>query len=131
MSFLTKFRDLVGDGYEREDEQYTSHVVLSELEKYEDVGKVASFLLEEKSVIVNAKALEPNMVDQVVSFLEGTLFVLRGEIKQLDEKTFLCVPNSVAIVDKADREPTLEDITGNNLDEELELQYRMKMEEEE
>lgn len=117
MNILGKIRDLVGEP--TENNNYSSHVVLLEIEKYEEIGKVATYLTEEKSIIINAKLLSDEDVERVISFLEGALFVIRGEMKQLDEKTFLCVPNSVAIVDSEGEEPTLEAESANRLDEEL------------
>lgn len=123
MSFLDKIRGVVGESTDTQGDEYSSHVVLMEVEVYEEIGKVATLLMEEKSIIINVKTLNDDNVKRVVSFLEGALFVVGGEMKQLDDKTFLCVPNSVAIVDKeaeVDTEESSIEESDDLLEEEME-----------
>jgi FtsZ-interacting cell division protein YlmF len=123
MSILGKIREFVGDSEEMGD--YSSEVVLMEINTYQEVGIVTNYLIDEKTIIINTKGLPGDEVCQVTSFLEGALFVIGCEMKQLEEKTFLCVPNTVAIVDK-DKEVTKEEESAILLDEALETKKRNK-----
>jgi Cell division protein SepF len=99
MSIISKLFDLPEKVSNKRNGEYEpeSQLILFELKEYADASKVANYLLEDKSVIMSMKSDEERVIQQAVSFLDGVLHVIGGDMKEVGEKIFLCVPNSVSV----------------------------------
>ncbi|GGE77101.1 cell division protein SepF [Priestia taiwanensis] len=99
MSIISKLFDLPEKATNRRngEQEQESQLVLFELKVYEDASTVANYLLQNKSVIMSMKTDNIDVVQQAVSFLDGVLHVIGGDMKEVGEGIFLCVPNNVSV----------------------------------
>lgn len=78
---------------------------ISEPTKYKEVEKSADLLLQGNPFIVKLNKLaESNQLKEMVYFLRGIIYAANGNIKEINEKTFLCTPKTIEV----------EDLFGNN-----------------
>lgn len=75
-------------------------IFISEPTKYKEVEKSADLLLQGNPFIAKLnKFAESNQLKEMVYFLRGIIYAANGNIKEIDEKTFLCTPKTIEVED--------------------------------
>lgn len=70
---------------------------------YEDSLNIASFLRENKPVIVNLKYLDSDSGKRLIDFICGTAYAINGHMMKIGEHIFLFTPNTVLISDSGEK----------------------------
>lgn len=72
-----------------------------------EVVKVADYLSAGSSVVLNIEEMEDAEIVRFMDYLQGVLYIIKGNMKQVSKTTFVATPNNVGI----DSETSDEDIT--------------------
>lgn len=64
---------------------------------YSEVQSVADVLLNNQSVILNFRRMEKEQAKQMLDFLMGTTYAIKGDIQRLGEEIFICTPQSFEV----------------------------------
>lgn len=66
-----------------------------------DAAKIADYLIAGCSVVLNIEDIEKipdeNVVVRFMDYLQGVLYVIQGNMKQVSKTTFVATPNNVGI----------------------------------
>ena len=65
---------------------------------YSDARRAADALEKGKMVMLRLQETDGDTAARIIDFVSGVVYMLRGSIEMFDERTFLCVPDSVRIV---------------------------------
>lgn len=131
MSFLNKTKEFFGFKTESEEEnngkfeelqpqaikpfraallhgQHNSRYIPAEIKVeeprvYEDSLNIATFLRENKPVIVNLKYLDKESSKRLIDFVCGTAYAINGHMMKIGENIFLFTPASVLIADSNEK----------------------------
>jgi cell division inhibitor SepF len=83
-------------------------------EKYADGKRIADLLMQHKTVVVNFDDTNKEIIRKLLDFMAGTIYTIKGDFKQISEKTFIATPPNAKISaeqlrnadrDAADRDP--------------------------
>ena len=72
-----------------------------------DTAKIADYLIAGSSVVLNIEEMEDAEIVRFMDYLQGVLYIIKGNMKQVSKTTFVATPNNVGI----DSETSDEDIT--------------------
>ncbi|SFB84915.1 cell division inhibitor SepF [Alkalibacterium subtropicum] len=64
---------------------------------YSEVQSIADILLNNQSVILNFRRMEKEQAKQMLDFLMGTTYAIKGDIQRLGEEIFICTPQSFEV----------------------------------
>lgn len=64
---------------------------------YSDVQSIADLLLNNQSVVLNFRRMEKGQAKQMLDFLMGTTYAIKGDIQRLGEEIFICTPQSFEV----------------------------------
>ncbi|EXJ22852.1 FtsZ-interacting protein [Alkalibacterium sp. AK22] len=64
---------------------------------YSDVQSIADILLNNQSVVLNFRRMEKGQAKQMLDFLMGTTYAIKGDIQRLGEEIFICTPQSFEV----------------------------------
>ncbi|MFO8069096.1 MAG: cell division protein SepF [Alkalibacterium sp.] len=64
---------------------------------YSEVQSIADVLLNNQSVILNFRRMEKEQAKQMIDFLMGTTYAIKGDIQRLGEEIFICTPQSFEV----------------------------------
>ena len=67
------------------------------LKALEEGKKIADYLIGGSSVVLNIEEMETSDVIRFMDYLQGVLYVIHGNIKQVSRTTFVATPNNVGI----------------------------------
>ena len=81
-----------------------SEIKVEEPRIYEDSLTIATFLREQKPVLVNLKHLDTDTGKRLIDFVCGTAYAINGHMMKIGDSIFLFTPEKVLIVDSG--EPT-------------------------
>ena len=76
-----------------------SEIRVEEPRIYEDSLNIASYLRENKPVIINLKNLDGATGKRLIDFICGTTYAINGKMKKIGENIFLFTPASVLITE--------------------------------
>lgn len=62
-----------------------------------EVVKVADYLKAGSSVVLNIEELEESDIIRFMDYLQGVLYIIEGNMKQVSKTTFVATPNNVGI----------------------------------
>ncbi|UQS83788.1 cell division protein SepF [Bombilactobacillus thymidiniphilus] len=74
-----------------------SAIRIVEPRHYSDAKEIAKDLLEQKAVLVNFKSVNSDQMCRISDFLSGTLYAIKGDMKQVDQYVILFTPSNFAI----------------------------------
>jgi len=66
-------------------------------EKFEDVTKIASHLLEHRTVVLNLEDANKETVIRIIDFLFGVTFAINGQLKRVASSTYVITPPHVEV----------------------------------
>ena len=75
----------------------SSEIKVLEPRIYEDSLNIASYLRENKPVIVNLKFLDSDSSKRLIDFVCGTAYAINGHMMKLGENIFLFTPANILI----------------------------------
>lgn len=81
----------------------SSEIKVLEPHVYEDALNIASFLRENKPVIVNLKYLDKDSGKRLIDFICGTAYAINGHMMKIGENIFLFTPANVLIVNNEEK----------------------------
>ncbi|OJF96516.1 cell division protein SepF [Alkalibacterium sp. 20] len=64
---------------------------------YSEVQSIADVLLNNQSVILNFRRMEKEQAKNMIDFLMGTTYAIKGDIQRLGEEIFICTPQSFEV----------------------------------
>ena len=76
----------------------SSEIKVKEPKVYEDSLSIATYLRENKPVIVNLKYLDADAGKRLIDFICGTAYAINGHMMKIGENIFLFTPSNVCIV---------------------------------
>ena len=76
----------------------SSEIKVKEPKVYEDSLAIATYLRENKPVIVNLKYLDADAGKRLIDFICGTAYAINGHMMKIGENIFLFTPSNVCIV---------------------------------
>ena len=62
-----------------------------------EVVKVADYLTSGSSVVLNIEEMADEEIVRFMDYLQGVLYVIKGNMKQVSKTTFVATPNNVGI----------------------------------
>lgn len=62
-----------------------------------EVVKVADYLNAGSSVVLNIEEMDEAEIIRFMDYLQGVLYIIRGNMKQVSKTTFVATPNNVGI----------------------------------
>ena len=74
-----------------------AQVVFKKLDRYEDVGNVASVLNEKKIVVLNLETCPNDVSVRIIDFLSGVAFANDGEMKRIAGRAYIITPYNVPL----------------------------------
>jgi len=80
----------------------TSSIVVLEPKSSSDSLNIASYLMDNHTVIVKLKHVDSKVSKGLIDFICGSTFALNGQMVKLGENIFLFTPESVNVVDGAE-----------------------------
>lgn len=66
-------------------------------EKYEDVTKIASHLLEHRTVVLNLEDANKETIIRIIDFLFGVTYAINGQLKRVSSSTYVITPPHVEV----------------------------------
>ncbi|NLN55098.1 MAG: cell division protein SepF [Clostridiales bacterium] len=66
-------------------------------EKYEDVTKIATHLLERRTVVLNLEDANKETIIRIIDFLFGVTFAINGQLKRVASSTYVITPPNVEV----------------------------------
>jgi len=81
----------------------SSEIKILEPRIYEDSLNIASYLRENKPVIVNLKFLDTDASKRLIDFVCGTAYAINGNMMKLGENIFLFTPSNILISNTDDQ----------------------------
>ncbi|NBV41810.1 DUF552 domain-containing protein [bacterium] len=75
----------------------SSEIKVEEPRIYEDSLNIATYLRENKPVIINLKHLDSNSGKRLIDFVCGTAYAINGHMMKIGENIFLFTPSTVLI----------------------------------
>lgn len=102
-----------------------SEIKVLEPKMYEDSLNIASYLRENKPVIVNLKFLDKDAGKRLIDFICGTAYAINGHMMKIGENIFLFTPANVSIAN-ADEKNSFEQGVENS-EKEIFLQKTVAM----
>ena len=78
-------------------------VIVMEPRSCDESIKIASYLLEGKPVFINLKFLDAANGKQLINFVSGTTYAVKGHMMRIADSTFLFTPANILINDQEDR----------------------------
>ena len=73
-------------------------VVVTVLERFDDVEFIATHLKDKKPVVVNIEKLSDGDCQRVIDFLGGVTYALNGKVQQLSKGILMATPESVKVM---------------------------------
>ena len=73
-----------------------------------EVVKVADYLTAGSSVVLNIEEMADEEIVRFMDYLQGVLYVIKGNMKQVSKTTFVATPNNVGIESDASAEALAE-----------------------
>lgn len=64
---------------------------------YSEVRDVADIVLDNQSVILNFRRMEKDQAKQMIDFLMGITYAVKGDLQRIGDQIFLCTPKSIEI----------------------------------
>ena len=80
-----------------------SEIKIEEPKIYEDSLNIATYLRENKPVIVNLKHLDSQTGKRLIDFICGTAYAINGHMMKIGENIFLFTPAKVLIANSDDK----------------------------
>jgi cell division inhibitor SepF len=80
-----------------------SEIKVEEPRIYEDSLSIATYLRENKPVIINLKYLDPDSGKRLIDFVCGTAYAINGHMLKVGENIFLFTPANVHISNPDDK----------------------------
>ncbi len=62
-----------------------------------EVVKVADYLNAGSSVVLNIEEMDEAEIIRFMDYLQGVLYIIKGQMKQVSKTTFVATPNNVGI----------------------------------
>ena len=81
----------------------SSEIKVLEPRIYEDSLNIASYLRENKPVIVNLKFLDTDSGKRLIDFICGTAYAINGHMMKIGENIFLFTPANVLIANSEEK----------------------------
>ena len=100
---IGNFKGRVIEGKSATSRQGTSEIKVEEPRVYEDSITIASYLREQKPVIVNLQHLDKKTGKRLIDFICGTAYAINGHMLKIGETIFLFTPESILITDSENR----------------------------
>ncbi|MGP6138868.1 MULTISPECIES: cell division protein SepF [unclassified Jeotgalibaca] len=72
---------------------------------YSESERIANYLINNESVLLNFRRMEQDQAIKVVDFIAGSIYAIGGDMKQVGEGIFLCTPRDVEIAKIETEEP--------------------------
>lgn len=82
----------------------SSEIKIEEPTIYEDSLNIATYLREQKPVIVNIKKLDSTTGKRLIDFVCGTAYAINGHMMKIADQIFLFTPETVMISDSEERD---------------------------
>ena len=73
-------------------------VVVTVLERFDDVEFVANNLKDKKPVVVNVEKISDADCQRVIDFLSGVTYALNGKLQQISKGILMATPESVKVM---------------------------------
>ena len=89
-----------------------SEIKIEEPKIYEDSLNIATYLRENKPVIVNLKHLDSQTGKRLIDFICGTAYAINGHMMKIGDNIFLFTPENVIINDNAGQQGLQSDLEG-------------------
>jgi cell division inhibitor SepF len=83
----------------------------------EDAKDAANKLLENRVVIMNLSKIEKDLAKEILYFLGGVVFALRGDSKKVGSDIFLFTPENIAVSQLDELQDRMNSKTGLGFDE--------------
>ena len=64
---------------------------------YAEVTKIVDIVLANDSVLVNLRRVDEAQSRQIIDFLTGAAYAIKGEFQKISAEIFLCTPASVEV----------------------------------
>ena len=64
---------------------------------FAEVSDIADYLLSGCTVVLNLEALDEDIIERMLDFLNGVSYVLGGDIENVSPGTFIVTPNGINI----------------------------------
>lgn len=64
---------------------------------YSESQKIADYLLNNESVLLNFKRMEKEQAIKIIDYVMGCVYALHGDIQEVGDGIFLCTPVTVEI----------------------------------
>ena len=64
---------------------------------FDHAQEVANSLRDKVPVIINFEDTDIDTAKRIMDFISGTAYALNGDIKQVSQKVFVCVPHTVTV----------------------------------
>ncbi|MBG91241.1 MAG: cell division protein SepF [Actinobacteria bacterium] len=93
-----------------------SEIKVMEPKIYEDSLSIATYLRENKPVIVNLKHLDTEASKRLVDFICGTAYAINGHMMKVGENIFLFTPANIQILSNEDQTPFEQGVEENEKD---------------
>ncbi|NDC82618.1 DUF552 domain-containing protein [bacterium] len=82
----------------------SSEIKVEEPRIYEDSLNIATYLRENKPVIINLRHLDSNSGKRLIDFVCGTAYAINGHMMKIGDNIFLFTPASV-LIESGERSP--------------------------
>lgn len=66
-------------------------------QKADDAKIIADYLRDKIPIIMNFEETDPEIADQIVYFVSGTVYAINGTINSAGEKVLICAPENVKV----------------------------------
>ena len=67
---------------------------------FTEAERIADYLLNNDSVLLNFKRMEKDQASKVIDFIAGAVYAVNGDIQQVGEGIFLCTPANFEIANR-------------------------------
>lgn len=74
-----------------------TRITVLEPRLYSEVRDVADIVLDNQSVILNFRRMEKDQAKQMIDFLMGITYAVKGDLQRIGDQIFLCTPKSIEI----------------------------------
>ena len=74
-----------------------SEIKISKPKKFDDARAISSLLRNSNVVIVNFEEVSVDEATRIINFISGTIYAIDGDIRKIDDKVFICVPNNIKL----------------------------------
>ena len=91
----------------------SSEIQVLEPRVYEDSLNIASYLRDNKPVIINLKYLDTDAGKRLIDFVCGTAYAINGHMKKVGEHIFLFTPSNVLIVNEEEKSTFQQGVENN------------------